>query len=238
MEIEHGLIIHGDKSNARRIAYHLIIRESSDYSYLLEKQKVLKKKFPKVFSFSIHFIETDSDSLESIAEQDPFFERIKYIDKFEEFIKLIEKDFKFKTDDLIKLSLTKNSYSKLHLSNVMFFIEQNFLKTYKTSLIKEDFYAYKHGPVLKSVLKKFDSLNKEKIESISDEMRISLITRLNEMGLKDKLLPIVNEITEKCSEMSDVEIYNLGHKENQPWDIIYNDPKSKNDVIPKNLMMK
>ena len=96
MKIEHGLIIHSDKSNARRIAYHLITRESSDYSYLLERHKILKKKFPKVLSFSIHFIETDSDSLESIAEQDSFFEKVKYIDKFEKFIKLIEKDFEFR----------------------------------------------------------------------------------------------------------------------------------------------
>lgn len=235
MKFEHVLILHSAKSKNKRVAYHKLIKEVSDYNIVLEKQRILKDKFPNVISFSIHFIETNSKDIESIEMEDSFFDGIEYIENFNDFKDLIEKDLTFNVEDLIKLALLEKSYSKLYLQNIMFLIAQKYMQTYKVKLIDEDFHAYKHGPILKSILNKFDFAGKQEIESLTSKDNLMLITRISEMGLRDTLLPISSAITKKCYSMTKAELYELGHKKSEPWHTTYHD--SDNDIIPNSSMM-
>lgn len=90
---------------------------------------------------------------------------------------------------------------------------------------------------MKSVLDKFSLLDKEEIDSLSSEDKLMLITRINEMGLKDTLLPISAKITKECSHMTRNELYDLGHKEKGPWDSVYNNKDDDTNIIPDHLMM-
>lgn len=237
MKFEHVLIMHSAKSKGKRIAYHKIIREVSDYNKILDKQEILKDEFPDVLSFSTHFIETCDEDVGSVEIEDDFFQGVEYIASFELFKDEVENDLEFNVDDLMRLALMEKSYSKLYLQNVMFSIAEEYMQTYKLDLIDENFKAYEHGPVLDSVLDRFAHANKEEIASLSSKDRLMMITRIKEMGLGDSLLPISNKVIRECSAMNRTQLYQMGHKEHGPWDIVYNGKSKNTNIISNHLMM-
>ena len=76
-------------SRGKRIALSNIVKEK-DYMELKEIVQDIIEKCGKDVSLSTHFVQTDSESWESVVYKDHFFKGVEVVESKEEFIKLIE----------------------------------------------------------------------------------------------------------------------------------------------------
>ena len=110
--ITHYIIMSSSYSKGKRIALDNLLKEK-DYEKLRNIVQDIVKECGRDVSLSTHFIQTDSESFESVIEKDPFFKGVEVIESKEEFIKFRAKfrgfmNTQLQTFDELEKDLTKN----------------------------------------------------------------------------------------------------------------------------------
>ena len=124
-----------------------------------------------------------------------------------------------------KYSITNLKLNKLlYFSNIEYMLNNN-----GKPLFKEEFEAWRHGPVLKSVYETFcmgiGKATEEKLNLIID-------------NLKDNKINSINKVLDEKAGLDAFKLVELTHIKNGPWELIYNTNKDKNGICTANIPNK
>lgn len=226
----HAIITHMSYINKERIAFHVSFQDSS---IVKEIHKKLREKFQDL-RFGFHVIQTQSDSIESIAKRDSYFEGIKYYTDYDQFIAAVELDIKMKSTDAVKVVLSRNTFSPLYMQNVVFSCYTHYLKEYKTDLFKDKFEAWKDGPVIPSLYQSLKSYKNKSIDKLDDYEKKVLHARFLQIPNGREIKKLINQVADENSTRTDNAIYQEAHAQDAPWTLTYYNPdKGRSHEISK-----
>lgn len=239
--ITHYIIMSSSYSKGKRIALNYIVEPISKYAALKEKLTRITDECGKDVSVSTHFVQTDSRLWTSVIEKDYFFKDVELITSIEKFIELIKADRILKGIDVAKYILSKVKCTHLKLEKLVYLSFADYLCKYGKELYKDEIYAYKYGPVVRSVYEKYKGYGYKEIESDDEDIDA---TDIFEMPSRSRILfaedginkiKSIDETLEKYGELSAGELVDLTHRPSTPWDIsgrgIKKDEIIDNDVI-------
>lgn len=241
--ITHYIIMSSSYSKGKRIALDYIIDEKSEYLELKEILSRITDECGKDVSVSTHFVQTDSKSWTSVIEKDYFFRDVEVIERIEEFIKLIKEDRVLSGLDVAKYILCKVRCTHLKLEKLVYLCFADYLCKYDKELYKDYIFAYKYGPVVKSVYDRYKGYGYKEIEQDDEDIDT---TDLYEMPSRSRILfaedgiskiKSIDETIEKYGSFSAGDLVDLTHRQLTPWDISgrgqYVDKIIENEVIKK-----
>lgn len=241
--ITHYIIMSSSYSKGKRIALNYLVDKNSEYAKLKEILVIITEICGKDVSVSTHFVQTDSESWESVVEKDHFFKDVEVIDSISEFVKLIQEDRKLKGIDVAKYILCKVKCTHLKLEKLVYLCFADYLCKYNKELYKDQIYAYKFGPVIKSVYDRYKEYGYREIEQDDEDIDA---TNLYEMPSRSRILfaedgiskiKSINQTLEKYGNLSANDLVCLTHKPLTPWDLSGRgqsiDEIIENDVIKK-----
>ena len=211
-------------SKGKRIALDFLLEEERDYTKVKNIITTITEKCGKDVSISTHFVQTDSKLWESVCEKDYFFKDIEVIDSIKRFIRLIQKDRVLKGIDVAKYILCKVRCTHLKLEKLVYLCFADYLCKYNKELFKDEIYAYKYGPVVKSVYERYKGQGYREIEQDGEDIDT---TGLHEMPSRSRILfaedgvskiKSIDETIVKYGDFTANELVDLTHKASTPWD--------------------
>lgn len=211
----HLIVLSSSYKLGKRIALHLL-KTDEDLSVFNSLINLDIFKHCTVYS-----VETDSETWLSVVKYDDFYKDIYVCTDKKEFIDLINLNKDISIFDLSKYILVylKDKgldYSQLKLQKLAYFCYEKYLINYKSKLFKEKIYAWKYGPVIKTLYNKTKTKEDLKnlvinLDSYSTRQRIIF----SENGLEK--LKIIDNVLEKLASLSAKDLTELSHKKGSAW---------------------
>lgn len=239
--ITHYIIMSSSYSKGKRIALDYIVSEKSKYLELKEILTAITDKCGKDVSISTHFIQTDSALWDSVVQKDYFFRDVELIEDINVFIELIKKDRVLTGLDVAKYILCKVKCTHLKLEKLTYLAFAEYLCKYNKELYQDSIYAYKYGPVVETVYRKYKRYGYKEIEYDDEDIDTD---GLYEMPSRSRILFAEDGVNKAKSIDDTLEIYGvlsaerlvgLTHKQKTPWDVsgrgMCMDEIIKNDTI-------
>ena len=233
----HCIILSSAYSIGRRIALHYTNLTELEMKNIIDS---IMNKCGKDISLSTHYIMTNENSWESVVSFDKFFLDVKLIENVEDFISLILKDRELNGIDVAKYIISKCPCTHLKVEKLTYFCYAEYLCKNNERLFNDIIYAYRLGPVINSVYKKYRKKIFEKAEDnkkiYEDKEKLSAIkSRIvaSHHGL-NKLVSI-EETLKKYGNLSASELVNLTHRTNTPW-YLSDEGKENNKIITDNII--
>ncbi|MCI8397125.1 MAG: DUF4065 domain-containing protein [Clostridia bacterium] len=230
-------------------SYHLGTRIALDYIVTdFNAQENLKRNLDKIVdecgkdvSISTHMLQTNDETWKSVQEADYFFKDVKLIKTVEEFIKLIQRDRKLEGIDIAKYILSKIKCTQLKLQKLLYICFADYMCNTGKKLFTDRIVAYKYGPVVEDVYKKYRKYGYKLIEEAKDiesDSKYEMPSKSRILFAEDgteKIISIEKTLT-KYGNLSASELVELTHRENTPWDRTYKgtfflNPVIENDII-------
>ena len=118
--------------------------------------------------------------------------------------------------------------SNLQLQKILYFCQLEYLRKTGSFLFADDFQAWKYGPVIPSVYRRY---------SVWGGKRISFLS-----GLKPRISSAVTEIingeirSKRAKEPW--ELVDETHKHGSPWSLVYKEGMGDGDVMAKELLVE
>lgn len=239
--ITHYIIMSSSYTKGKRIALDYVIKEKANYSELKNIVKTITKRCGEDVSISTHIIQTDSESWESVYAKDYFFKDVDMIDSLEEFINLIQRDRTLSGLDVAKYILSKVKCTHLKLEKLVFFCFAEYLCNYEKELFEDKIFAYKYGPIVKSVYDKYKRYGYKEIEQEDREISSS---KIKEMPSRSRILFAKNGIEKinsidltikKYGDFSATDLVHITHRDNTPW-TLSGKGKEKDEIISNDII--
>ncbi|HLA58834.1 MAG TPA: type II toxin-antitoxin system antitoxin SocA domain-containing protein [Puia sp.] len=134
----------------------------------------------------------------------------------------------------VKIGIAEKNYlSQMKLQKVVFFAHGYHLAKYDEPLIKEEFQAWKFGPVVQSIYHEFKLYGSS---PIADTDFIDFFIDLDPKKLSDAAQDTINYSWEVTKGLTAYELSNWTHSIGSPWQQSYN-PKDR-EIIIKNDLIK
>lgn len=208
-----------------RIALHYIIKEDKDIKKVEEDIKFIEEHSVNDIHLSSHSISTDSEDWDSVVEKDAFFKHVKVISDRGEFVKYIDQDAELRGVDVAKYILSVLPCTHLKLEKLVYMAYADYLVKTGKKLFNDKIYAYKLGPVVRSVYQKYKKkkylliMEQEDNVLVEDESKIQMPIRSRIMASKDgskKVFSILDTL-EKYGCLDAYDLVKLTHKDKTPW---------------------
>lgn len=219
--IKHFIVLASAYSLGTRIALDYFDEEILQMDKIEKDLKYIIDKLGDEPIFSTHFIQTEKLGWDEVKKQDGFFRNTKLIDNKEEFIKILINDRVLKGVDVAKYILTKIPCTHLKLEKLVYLCYADYLCEEHKKLFDDKIYAYKLGPVIESVYKKYKKNinitedNRTKEDETEKKLPIRSRIIASEDGLK-KILSI-DKTLEKYGNLTARELVDLTHRDLTPW---------------------
>lgn len=239
--ITHFIFMSSSYSLGKRIALDFIIGDEDIKDKLKKYLDKITDECGKDVSISTHMIQAEDTTWKSVCEADHFFKGVEVIDSLDRFIKLIKKDRKLEGIDVAKYILSKIKCTQLKLQKLVYLCFADYLCDTNKELFTDAIYAFKYGPVVDTVYKKYKKYGykpieeeKENIDIIVEEMPAKSRILFAEDGT-EKIISIDNTL-KKYGYLTAGQLVELTHRENTPWTMTDNDkfiiyPTIKPEVI-------
>lgn len=235
--VTHFIFMSSSYSLGTRIALDYIVEDASIQEELSKSLEKIIKLCGRDVSISTHMIQADTEEWKSVYEADHFFKDVKVIDTLDEFIKLIKKDRKLEGIDVAKYILSKIKCTQLKLQKLVYLCFADYLCETGRELFTDKIFAFKYGPVVDSVFKRYKEYGYKPIEKEEDDIDSKYISEMPaksrisfaEHGI-EKILSIEKTL-EKYGEMTASQLVDLTHRKNTPWSISVEKEFSEYTVI-------
>lgn len=217
--VSHFIFIASSYSLGTRIVLHYCDEDiaKADYEYII-------KECGYGLPISTHFVQTNSSDWSSVVKNDKFFKDVKVISSRDEFIDLVMHDQQLNGLDIAKYILTKIRCTHLKLEKLVYFCYADYLCDTGEKLFLDKIYAYRLGPVIDSVYKKYRKsgkglLEREDNKNTYDEYlhRMPIKSRILVSSNGIKKLDSINKTIEKYKDLSPNDLVRLTHKKSTPW---------------------
>lgn len=221
--VKHFIILASAYSRGKRIALDYYDNELLKMDEIKKDLDFIMKKLGEDAPISTHYIQTKKPGWREVENQDKFFSKVELIKTKEEFVEILLKDRKLKGIDIAKYILTVVPCTHLKLEKLVYLCYADYLCTEKKKLFDDKIYAYKLGPVIESVYKKYKKSRnnlEEDNSKVVDETKKLLPIRsriiASEEGLK-KIISI-DKTLEKYGKYTAHQLVDITHKKSSPWE--------------------
>ena len=235
----HCIILGSAYSIRSRIALHYVNLTSEK---MKEKIDYITNKCGSDISISTHYLMTDKDTWKSVVDYDKYFLDVKLLSDVEEFSNLILCDRDLDGLDVARYIIAKIPCTHLKLEKLTYICYAEYLCETKKKLFNDNIYAYRLGPVVESVYKKyrrkaFDLVEDDKKLYDDAEKRAAIKSRIiaSRNGLEK--LTVIENTLKKYGDLTASELVNLTHRENSPW-YISDRGESNNKIINDDIILK
>ena len=221
--VTHFIFMSSSYSLGTRIALDYIVTDASVQEELKHHLEKIIEECGKDVSISTHMIQADSETWDSVCTADHFFKEVTVIESVDKIIKLIQKDRKLQGIDIAKYILSKITCTQLKLQKLVYFCFANYLCETGKELFTDKIYAFKYGPVVDTVYKKYKEYGYKSIERETEEIDSK---NIHEMPAKSRILFAedgtekilsIEKTLKKYGSLSAAELVDLTHKNNSPW---------------------
>ena len=221
--VTHFIFLSSSYSLGTRIAIDYIVTNDSVQEKLKKDLEKTLKECGKDVSISTHMIQADDTTWESVCVADHFFKDVKVIDSIDKFIKLIKKDRKLEGIDVAKYILSKIACTQLKLQKLVYLCFADYLCDTGKALFTDKIYAFKYGPVVDSVYKRYKEYG---YKPIDEEKKDINSKNISEMPAKSRILFAeggtkkllsIEKTLKKYGGLSAADLVDLTHRDNTPW---------------------
>lgn len=240
--IKHFMILSSSYSAGKRIAMHYVIDGQMNPEMLIGEVKKIKELCGETVSISTHYVETESASWESVIEKDGFFEDVQIVESLVGFVNLISADRILKGLDVAKYILATCVCTHLELEKLVYMCYADYLCSTHKRLFEDKIYAFKYGPVIKSVYEQYKGMKGIEeglaVDEKWDEDYAKMPARSRILFAEDGIVKLahINQTLEKYSCLSATELVNITHVSGGPWDSVEKD--SPYAEIPDSVILE
>ena len=212
--ITHFIFMSSSYSLGKRIAMDYIVDDEDIQKDLKIYLKRITEECGKDVSISTHMIQAEDRTWESVCSSDYFFKDVEVISSLDKFIKLIKKDRKLEGIDIAKYILSKIECTQLKLQKLVYLCFADYLCETGKELFTDTIYAFKYGPVVDTVYKRYKKYGYKPI----DEDREDISSTVSEMPAKSRILFAEDGTGKIISiELTARQLVDLTHRESTPW---------------------
>lgn len=221
--VTHFIFMSSSYSLGARIALDYIMTDEIVQKKLKRDLDKIIKECGKDVSISTHMIQADEETWESVCIADHFFKDVEVIENLEKFIKLIKRDRKLQGIDVAKYILSKIKCTQLKLQKLVYLCFADYLCETGKELFTDKIYAFKYGPVIDTVYKKYKEYGYKPIEEETTDIDSKNIF---EMPAKSRILFAedgtekilsIEKTLKKYASLSAAELVDLTHRQDAPW---------------------
>lgn len=239
----HFIAIASSYSKGQRIGWHYTSEERLDLGVIKNFMKSIEEECGSP-QLAIHKLSTNSLEFSSVVEKDKFFEDVVVTKDITSFTELLKADKKLSASDVAKFLLTVCPMSHLKLQKVLYYAYADFLTKTGKKLFKEELVAFKYGPVIEEIYKKYRVHKSSVIEEKEDDvfyLHTGLSTTVSFMKIVSsengiEAMASIIETIEKYSRCSASELVTKTHRKFGPWDRVYRE--YQNRMIPDEVILK
>ena len=223
--INHYIIMASAYSIGKRIVLDYFSESELQIEEIKKDIEYITEKCGKDIALSSHLIQTESISWDSVEKKDSFFKNTLVVKDRKEFTEILLKDRELTGLEVSKYILSIVPSTHLKLQKLVYMCYADYLCQENESLFNDKIYAYRLGPVVKSVYEKYKKNGTGLLESEDNELMYNETTKqmpsksrilASKNGLK-KLLSIEKTI-KKYEDYTSSNLVKLTHKKNTPWD--------------------
>lgn len=221
--VTHFIFMSSSYSIGTRIALDYIVTDKNVQEELKQHLDKIIKKCGKDVSISTHMIQADDESWKSVCEADHFFKDVKVISSIDKFIQLILKDRNLEGIDVAKYILSKIKCTQLKLQKLVYLCFADYLCDTGKELFTDKIYAFKYGPVVDTVYKRYKEYGYKPIEQETEDIDSKNVF---EMPAKSRIIFAedgtekilsIDKTLKKYGNLSASELVDLTHREETPW---------------------
>lgn len=222
--IKHFVVMASAYSIGKRIALDYFDNDVLQMDVIQKDIDYIFETYGPDAPISTHFIQTESLGWDKVGKMDKFFDKAILVKTKEEFVELMMRDKTLKGLDIAKYILTKVSCTHLKLEKLAYMCYADYLCEYGRRLFEDKIYAYKLGPVVESIYKKYKKsgygkLTPEDDTKSYDESAKKMPIRSRILSSKDGLEKMlsIDKTIEKYKDLTAEELVKLTHREFTPW---------------------
>lgn len=215
--IKHFIVIASAYSMGKRIALDYYDEDILQMDVIQKDIEYILSKCGEDVPISTHYIQTSEPGWDKVIQLDKFFDNVELISNRENFIDIVLKDRTLNGVDIAKYILTKVPCTHLKLEKLVYMCYADYLCEEKSRLFEDKIYAYKLGPVVKSVYEKYKKSEDDSYTYDEEYNKMPIRSRI--LSSKDglKKLISVDKTLEKYANYSARELVDITHKKSSPW---------------------
>lgn len=222
----HYIIMSSSYTDGTRVALDITEVSLLNSETIAEIIKDVKRSCGKDVPLSQHFIETSSDSWESIAEYDPFFEDVECVKSVKEFSEKIKKSRVLTGLDVAVYILSKIKCTHLSLEKLVYFAYADYLCEYFERLFEDQIYAFTHGPVVDSVYETYKRSGSQYVKPLEFGDDSDVRTGVKELPARSRILfakdgakklHSIDQTIQKYGKYTAGVLVDRTHRAGSPW---------------------
>lgn len=213
----HYILMFSDYEQGTRKAYYKTFVDVKEMRKFRDEIKQIKGDFRNV-TFSSHQVMTNSEQISSVPEYDRYFEGVEFYSEKELFERELGISTEITPSDILKYVLIEKECTKLKAMKLIYLIYERYLKETGQFLFKEDFLAWKLGPVSNSAYLKLSAYKYEDIKLEDKELeKAKLKLKLDRAFDKDTIIRCMDNVIKEFGDLSPNDLVNLTHEKERPW---------------------
>ena len=221
--VTHFIFMSSSYTCGTRIALDYIVTDETVQKEIEKDLDEIIRKCGKDVSISTHMIQAEDAEWESVCKADHFFKDVKIVKNLERFIELIKQDRTIKGIDVAKYILSKITCTQLKLQKLVYMCYADYLCETGKELYTDKIYAFKYGPVIDSVYKRYKKYGYKPIEKEKEDIYSGDVY---EMPAKSRILfaeegvakiSSIDKTLKKYGKLSATELVSLTHRSKSPW---------------------
>ena len=237
---KHYIIMSSAFSIGKRIALDYVFSDSEDLKKIKKDLDYLEKNKKNDLHLSSHYITVEKKGWDAVVKYDGFFKNVEVIKTKEEFIQLINDDKNLSGSDVARYILSIIPCDHLKLEKLTYFAYADYYCKYHTGLFSDRIYAYKLGPVITSVYKRFKKKKnvlyaEEDDKEINDKKEIHMALKSRLMASKNGLHKVfsIEDTIKRYGNLSGKELVSITHKKDTPWSVTGYDANKPKQITQK-----
>ena len=221
--VTHYIFISSSYSKGTRIAYDVCKLNGITSEVIADISKTVQEECGQDVALGFQSIQVQSEKWEDVVKYDPFFDNMLVVPTLKEFIDLINADRDLSAIDVAYYILTRLKCSHIRLQKLLYFCYADYLCNTGKKLFEDKIFAYKYGPVVKSVhdafIEQYNVRNDEDIKLPFDKARRAANRSLL-LFVKDGTDKTysIEKTLERYKHYNAKSLMAVTHRKGSPWD--------------------